>query len=137
MNPLLSIVIPTRNRQVYCLAAVQQIVKLNLPSVEIVVQDNSDNDYLSYSLNTPQMNAVHVRYTYEPGELSFVDNFSHGIENSCGEYVCMIGDDDGVLPSIHEVADYASRNNLDAVIPALNSVYFWPNNQRVIKTGGG
>ena len=38
---LLSIVIPTRNRQEYCVAAVEQILTLNLNDVEVVIQDNS------------------------------------------------------------------------------------------------
>lgn len=134
-SPELSIVIPTRNRQTYCLAAVKQILSLNLPNTEIVIQDNSDNDYLAYSMNTEEMKKNNVGYNYSSDTLSFVNNFNKAIEASSGKYLCIIGDDDGILPSIVDAIRLAKEENVDAIIPALSSIYFWPDSQRI--SGGG
>ena len=50
MQYLLSIVIPTRNRQKYALQSVQQIYDVTDDAVQIVVQDNSDDNSLSAML---------------------------------------------------------------------------------------
>ena len=44
-NPLVSIIIPTRNRQIYASKTVHQILSLK-QDIEIIVQDNSDNEDL-------------------------------------------------------------------------------------------
>lgn len=130
MSKLLSIVIPTRNRSYYCLYAVKQILALNLPDVEICVQDNSDTDGLKDDLN--QLKSSDIVYNYHPGVLSFVDNFSEAILISHGEYLCMIGDDDGILPEISNYVKRAKSEKLDAIIPRLGFVYFWPSKEKIV-----
>ncbi|MEG2402769.1 MAG: glycosyltransferase [Muribaculaceae bacterium] len=128
---LLSIAIPTKNRQQYCIAAVEQILSLNLIQTEIIIQDNSDDTSLSTKLKESKLK--NVVYNYNNEILSFVDNFSKAIELCHGEYICMIGDDDGVLPIINDIVNFAKTNNLDAIVPGLNSVYLWPTKKPIIK----
>jgi len=130
---LVSIVIPTKNRQYYCLAAVKQILSLNESKIQICVQDNSDSDFLGKELAA--LNTSNIVYHYHAGVLSFVDNFSEAISLASGNFVCMIGDDDGVLPNIIDAANYAQKHNLDGIIPGLNSVYFWPSPNPIRKGG--
>lgn len=130
---IVSIVIPTKNRQKYCIAAIKQILSLGMKGVEICVQDNSDYNHLQADID--ELNCNSIRYYYHSGVLSFVDNFSQAISLCKGEYVCMIGDDDGILPNIIDVAKDAEENSIDAVIPGLNSVYFWPTEHPIIKGG--
>ncbi|MEG2013939.1 MAG: glycosyltransferase [Anaerovoracaceae bacterium] len=128
---LLSIVIPTKNRQQYCLASVEQILSLNLTQTEIVIQDNSDDTSLSTMLGKEKFRNIVYNYTNEI--LSFVDNFSNAIELCHGEYICMIGDDDGILPTISDIVNFAKNNDLDAIIPGLNAVYLWPTTNPIVK----
>ncbi len=130
MNKLLSIIIPTKNRSYYCLYAVKQIMSLHLHDVEICVQDNSDNDSLKEDFKA--LDSPDVIYNYHSGVLSFVDNFSEAVSISHGDYLCMIGDDDGILPEIIQYAKRAKDENLDAVIPGLGFVYFWPSKEKII-----
>lgn len=123
IKPLISIVIPTKNRQKYCIEAVKQVLSLNIPEIEVCVQDNSDDN----SLGTVISSLEQVVYNYHPGILSFVDNFSEAVSLASGDFLCMIGDDDGVLSNILEVTKYMMETGLDALIPGLNSVYFWPS----------
>lgn len=130
MQKLISILIPTRNRQKYCVQAVRQIANLNISELEIVVQDNSDDTSLEKELHSIQAD---IHYHHHPGELSFVDNFNEAILQANGKYLCMIGDDDGILPNIIKVTEMADKEGYDAVIPGLNSVYCWPSEKPFIK----
>lgn len=129
----LSIIIPTKNRQKYCIAAVQQIMQLNLKDIEIIIQDNSDDDSLNEYIQ--KLDSNEIIYNYHPGILSFVDNFSEPISLAKGEYVCIIGDDDGILSNISRVVDFAIKNDIDAIIPSLDIVYFWPSDTPLIERG--
>lgn len=133
-NILLSIIIPTRNRQNYCLAAVEQILSLNLEKTEVVIQDNSDDKSLQKLLEK-YISSNKIIYNYRDGVISFVDNFSEAVSISHGEYVCMIGDDDGVLPNIIPVTEAAKHDNIDCVIAGLNAVYLWPNSEPIVQKG--
>lgn len=131
---LLSIVIPTKNRQQYCLAAVKQIISLNLDKTQVVIQDNSDDRSLEKNLKQVIENGK-VKYHYREGVISFVDNFSEAVSLCDGEYICMIGDDDGILPNITQVVNTAKERNIDCVIAGLNAVYVWPSNNPIVKGG--
>lgn len=130
---LLSIIIPTKNRQKYCIEAINQIISTLNSGVEIIIQDNSDTAELKTVVTT--LNYDRLVYNYHPGELSFIDNFNEALTFASGEYLCMIGDDDGVLPDIIKITEFAKINNYDAIIPGLNSVYCWPNKNAFVKNG--
>jgi glycosyltransferase involved in cell wall biosynthesis len=49
--PLLSIVIPTRNRSIYLADSIKVILD-NVNDVEVIVYDNSDTDSLRFTLNS-------------------------------------------------------------------------------------
>ena len=133
MDYLVSTVIPTKNRQKYCIRAIEQILGLQDESIQIVVQDNSDDDAVEKYVE--KKNASSIAYRHVRGIISFVDNFSVAMQLVKGKYVCFIGDDDGVLPVIMQVARYAEQHCLDAVIPSLGAVYFWPNSRPIVKHG--
>lgn len=128
---LLSVIIPTKNRQYYCLEAVKQILSLKINNLEICIQDNSDEDILQEEIKA--LNSNQIVYNYHQGVLSFVDNFSEAVSLGHGLYFCMIGDDDGILPQIMELTAIAKEKNLEAVIPALNFVYYWPSNANIVE----
>lgn len=125
MRPILSIIIPTKNRQQYCVQSIEQIIALNIPNIEICIQDNSDSDVLRSMI--PSSIKDSIIYNYTPGIQSFISNFEAAVDLASGDYLCMIGDDDGILPSILDVAQYARDNRVDCVIPSLDIVYFWPS----------
>lgn len=127
---LLSIIIPTKNRQEYAIKAVEQILQINDNRLQIVIQDNSDTQILSEMLAAFNEDD-HIIYNYTEGIISFVDNFSLAVSLSDGEYICIIGDDDGVVPQIVDVVDWAKKNSIDAIKPALNAMYYWPNSESV------
>jgi hypothetical protein len=55
------------------------------------------------------------------------ENFDLGVSLASGEYVCLIGDDDGVSPQIVEAAQWAKTNDIDALVPEQRAHYGWPD----------
>ena len=91
-RPLLSIIIPTCNRQVYAASAIRCALAIPSSDIEVVVQDCSDEDTLS-SLIAAESLDKRLSYRYErPAYM--IQNWNRAIGRAIGEYLCLIGDDD-------------------------------------------
>lgn len=122
--PLLSIVIATRNRVPYAISAIQSILEIPDPRLELVVQDSGDSRELaSYVRENIKDNRFHYRYT--PPPFSSIDNFNAAVELATGEYLCLIGDDDGVNPEIIEATFWAKSEDLDSLAVRNCAHYLW------------
>jgi len=125
-GPVLSIVIPTRNRANYAIATIKGILRISSSRLELVIQDSSDTRTLEELINS-SISDSRLRYNYSEPPVSAVANFNIAANMARGEYVCFIGDDDGVSPEIIQAAIWAKANGLDAVRPNLVANYFWPD----------
>lgn len=137
--PLLSIVIATRNRVPYAISAIQSILEIPDPRLELVVQDNSDLRDLESYVNI-NIRDIRLRYQYTPPPFSMIDNFNAAVEMATGEYVCLIGDDDGINPEILEATEWAKANDLEALTPINLPHYLWRNSDilpTLFTKGGG
>ncbi len=124
---LLSIIIPTKNRQYYCLRSVEQILKCCEDAVEIVIQDNSDDNSLESSINELRKN--NIVYNHKNGTISFVDNFDMAIRAASGKYLMIIGDDDGITSLAIKAAEWADKWEISSIKPSLSFIYFWPGSK--------
>lgn len=96
MKPRFSVLLPTKDRLEYLRYAVETVRRQDFEDWELVVSDNcSDADVEGY-LRTIDDNRVRYIRAEEP--LSVTDNWNRSLEASRGEYVLMLGDDDGLLP---------------------------------------
>ena len=125
MRPLLSIIIATKNRTAYCLGAIESILKIPSPQIELIIQDNSEKNDLELLVKTYDKDR-RLRYRYTPPPLSSIANFNLGLEVASGKYVCMIGDDDSVNTNIVEIVEWADRNGVDSVTGSIPVNYRWP-----------
>ncbi len=124
--PLVSVIVPTKNRQFYAEKTVRQIADLKI-DIEIIVQDNSDNNSLCHQL----IDLIHggrINYSYNPSPMGISSNYNLAAERATGKYLCAIGDDDGVLPTITECALWMEENEIDAVKPARTVAFYYPKN---------
>jgi len=124
--PVLSVVIPTRNRVPYAISTIQSILEIPDPRLELVVQDNSDSRDLEFYVHE-NIKDNRFRYRYTPPPFSSIDNFNAALEMTTGEYLCLIGDDDGVNPEIIEAAAWAKANDIDALTSRNICNYLWRN----------
>ena len=122
-HPIISIVVPTKNRYKYLEHFISLVESFNDDRIELIVQDNSDDnreiiDFLSNKILTS------TKYYYCADNLSMGGNAEKGVFNSVGEYVCFMGDDDGVCRTIADCAQWMKVNDIEAVSP-LYMQYSW------------
>lgn len=122
---LLSIIIPTHNRERYARSAILAALDLGA-DVEVVVTDSSTGNELQDWL---RQNVADARLKYVRTDIGFtvVDNFNSGLLNSSGDYLCFLGDDDFVDSSILDVARWAKDSAFDVVQSTLPASYYWPD----------
>lgn len=125
IKPLLSIIIPTKNRAIYCSILVKNLLSFDYLNFEVVVQDNSD-DLVLYDL-IKNISDVRLVYNYTASPINSVDNFNLAIGLAQGEYFCMIGDDDGINPEIFSLVEWAKSHDIDAIHPGFGLMYRWPD----------
>lgn len=124
---LLSIIIPTKNRYNTLFNVVDTILGFDInDELEIVIQDNSDNNTKALSFIEERKRYMNLRYFHEAGNLSVIENSDKAVLNSIGEYVCFIGDDDGIMPNIVKVTRWMKQNDYKA-LKAYKPSYYWPN----------
>jgi glycosyltransferase involved in cell wall biosynthesis len=126
MKPLLSIVIPTKDRYRTLINLVSHILTWKSDNFEVIIQDNSaDNtplcDFLENYKHDTRMKYFHEKYKV----LSVVENSTFSIENSTGKYVCFLGDDDGIISQSLSVVKWMDDNNIDSLNCSHGS-YCWP-----------
>jgi len=134
---LLSVAIPTRNRSFYAKHAARQVLAIGDSRIQVIVHDNSDEPSLRDQLED-LISSGAPTYAYHPGLLSFVDNFEAAVRLAAGDYVCVIGDDDGAAaPTIIDIVDWAARHGVEAVVPSLDAIYYWPGSVDLLLAGFG
>ena len=124
MLPLLSILIPTKNRY----DTLFEVVKVLSESIsdnrlEIVISDDSTVDTPSERQRITELD-TRVSYHYHGHDMSIVENVEKGISHCLGKYICFIGDDDIVSPHIMQIVEWLDAQGQDCLIypPAR---YWW------------
>lgn len=124
----LSICVATKNRQYYVEACIRSILSRNSrDDFEIVVSDDSD-DRLELQTRIADISDGRLCFSVTERPLSSIDNFIRTIENSNGKFLCLIGDDDTILPELFDALDCAILNGYDCVAGNLALNYRWPGN---------
>lgn len=122
--PLISIVVPTRNRHFYLAILARSLLAMPEPDFELVVHDNSDAPG-GFEAATGKLADPRLRYVYDPTQMSITQNFEKALTHARGEYVCMIGDDDGVTEAIFGVARWLKAHGIEAATTPV-ATYLWP-----------
>ena len=126
-NPLLSVIIPTKNRQYTCLFAIESVLAIKNQDYEIIVQDCSDTDILRDQIKERFSEDGRIKYFYTNAKPSMTDNWNMAYANAIGEYQCAIGDDDAVFSEIYEVAKWAKQHQIDVINQPNCYDYKWPD----------
>jgi len=103
MSPRFSIVIPTRNRAGLLCHALTTALAQTHDDVEIVVSDNASHD------DTPdvvrELSDHRVRFVRSEQPLSQPDSWEFALSHATGDFVTLLGDDDGVVATLFERID--------------------------------
>ncbi len=125
-SPLLSIIIPTRNRARYAISCIRSVLSIQSALLEIIVQDNSDNDDLERMVRT-SIHDSRLRYNHTTERLNMNQNFDKAMGMARGEYVSYIGDDDSVNPEIVSAVSWTQQRGFDALLTTRPAHYYWPD----------
>ena len=135
--PMLSVVIPTRERAITLKETLRTVVTQDYTNLEIIVSDNCSND------NTKEIvdgfNDSRIIYTTTSKRVGMASNWEHGLSLVTGDYVMFLGDDDGLLPdACSDIANLIVTCKPKAVI-WQKADYCWPGaqseNQLIVNTG--
>jgi glycosyltransferase involved in cell wall biosynthesis len=95
-TPAFSILLPTRNRLDLARGAIETVRLQDDPDWELVLADNcSDDDVAGYVASLADPRIRHIR---SDGPLSVTDNWNRAIDAARGDFIVMLGDDDGLTP---------------------------------------
>lgn len=127
--PLLSVVIPTHNRACYAVHAIASLLSLQADrhTLEIIVHDTSTDKQLSNWVADLDDTSQRLRYYHTEASLDQSQNHNEALKLATGKYVCLIGDDDTILPTAFDLAEYADRSDIDAIAPKIVANYAWPD----------
>lgn len=124
MKPLLSIIIPTKNRQYTAIHAVASALNIVSDQIEVVVQDCSDDNKLHDLLKASFKDDRRIKYFYSNNKPSLTENWNLAISNTNGKYLIGIGDDDAVLSSCLDVVNWMNEHNIDTTL-SMHITYIW------------
>ncbi len=121
MQPLISIIIPTKDRYNTLIPVIESINSFLTPKIELVIQDNSEDNSLIIGNRLLKNDSVKYFYKKEPIPIS--DNTTLAIDNSTGKYIVFIGDDDFVSPKLLSIVENLDENGIECLI--YNAGYYW------------
>ncbi|MGH8247567.1 MAG: glycosyltransferase [Gammaproteobacteria bacterium] len=101
MTPIrFSVLLPTKDRRELLIGAIATVQRQTYDHWELVVADNcSSDDVAAYvrSLKEPR-----IVYTRSDVPLPVTANWNRALDAASGDYVVMLGDDDGLIPGYFE-----------------------------------
>lgn len=127
--PRFSVVIPTRERADTLRAALRTCLDQSFDDYEVVVADNASSPPTRAAVEAAAAAAPagRVRYVRAPEPLAMSRNWELGVGHARGEYVLVIGDDDGLLPHALAELDRLARDTGAKAIRWVPAYYTWPN----------
>jgi glycosyltransferase involved in cell wall biosynthesis len=116
---LFSIVIPTHNRLALLLDAIKTVTGQNFKNWEIAVFDNASADNVGEAIRA--LGDDRIRCERSDEFLPVTESWNRALNMARGEYVTLIGDDDGLAPGFFErISELADRfEDPDVIFSAL------------------
>jgi len=120
-----SIVIPTCQRHDTLKYAIKSVLNQTFQDFELVIMDN---------FSTPETAEVvfsfgddRIKYYRASERLSATDNWELGLSYAKGEYICLIGDDDGLMPDGLAIGKQLAEYYQTSIIAWDAPYYRWGN----------
>ena len=123
-NPLLSIIIPTRERAETLGYTLRTVLDQITRNFEVIVSDNFSQDNTAQvvsSFSDPRIRLIN------PGRrLSMCDHWDFALLHAAGDYVMFIGDDDAILPGALDKLEASILSTHSLVYGWPKPIYVWP-----------
>lgn len=123
--PRFSILVPTRDRPATLRHTLATVAAQSGNDYEIVVADNCSGPETRAIVEA--LEAPAVRYLRSDEILPMAENWERGLAQCSGEYVTVLGDDDGLLPSTLALARRLIDITRSELISWSPHAYWWPD----------
>ncbi len=123
-QPRFSVVIPTRERADTLRWSLRTALDQEFDSFEVVVCDNHSSPATREVVEAA--NSPKVRYVRAPRPLAMSANWELAVGEARGEYVTVLGDDDGLLPFALREADHLIHHHNPPALHWHRGLYTWP-----------
>jgi hypothetical protein len=122
--PRFSVVIPTRERAGTLRFALAACLDQSFDDYEVVVSDNHSSPATKQVVDAA--GSPRVRYVRTPRPVAMSNNWEFGLSHARGQFVLLIGDDDGLLPHALAELDRLAREHDARAIRWSAAYYTWP-----------
>jgi hypothetical protein len=123
-KPRFSVVIPTRDRAATLRYALRTCLEQDFDDYEVIVCDNQGGPATREVVE--EAASPKVRYVRAPQLLAMSSNWELAVAQARGEYVLVIGDDDGLLPYSLAEIDRLLRQHPTRALRWTSVYYSWP-----------
>lgn len=96
--PLISVVIPCFNAEMYLEEAIQSIIKQTYTNLEIIVMNDGSTDGTREILNKYAANDKRIKIYENPGNRGLIYTLNKGVQVAKGEYIARMDADDIAAP---------------------------------------
>lgn len=124
-NPRFSIVIPTRERADTLRHTLRTCLAQQFDSYEIVISDNCSSPATRETVES--FESPKIKYIRSDHPLAMSDNWELAVSHAVGEFVIVIGDDDGLLPHALREIDRLLQDLGGKVLCWEQIHYGWPS----------
>lgn len=124
-RPRFTVVVPTRNRPDTLEPCLQTCLAQGFDDYEIVVADNCGTSETADVIKG--FDSSHIVHLRSESPLAMSVNWERGVEAARGQYVMLIGDDDGLMPYALRELDLLIREHHEPeAIHWRRGIYTWP-----------
>src|SRR6266511_3697152 len=119
-----SVVIPTRERADTLRHALRTCLDQHFDDYEVIVSDNCSSPATKAVVD--EVASPRVRYVRTPEPVAMSANWDFAVSHARGEYVTVLGDDDGLLPHALAQLDGLVREHAPKAVRWNLALYTWP-----------
>jgi glycosyltransferase involved in cell wall biosynthesis len=120
-NPLVSVVIPTKDRSDKLPIAVESVLQQTYSNLEIIVVDDGSTVPVSLEFTDPRIKIIHLD---KPKGVAAARNIA--LREAQGEFMCLLDDDDYYYPNkIEDQLNYLFQHPEVDIVYSLMEYNFW------------
>lgn len=123
--PRFSVIVPTRERADTLRSALRTLVTQDGADCEFLVSDNASTD--DTAAVAASVADSRVRYLRTPARVSMRENWEFALAHARGDYVTIVGDDDGLVPGALAGLSRLIDSHAPQAISWQHASYYWPN----------
>ncbi len=123
-NPKYSILLPTWNKIEYLKHSINSVISNNYKNLELLISDDHSDDGTEKFLK--EIDDIRVKIFKPPFKLTQTKNYEFLLGKAKGEWVAILGDDDGLMPNFFLKIDEITSKFKDLeIIKSKRAIYYW------------